>query len=93
MHHQRDFEIGPGCICTSDRTYFVQCKHSYLCVVQESIDIVDVGVWSYHYSMGGDSGQVTVSVLRDLGLSVLRTEQLEICRVEIYCPRLTRVTW
>lgn len=68
-------------------------EHSHLCAVQESIDSVDVGVGPYHYSMGGDSGQVTVSVLCDLGFGALRTQQLEICRLEIHGPRFTRDTW
>lgn len=65
---------------------------SYLCAVQESIDSVDVGVGPYHYSVGRNPGQVTVLVLCDLGFSVLRTQQLEICRQEIRCPQFTGVT-
>lgn len=64
----------------------------YLCAVQESIDSMDVGVRPHHHSMGRDSSQVTVFVLRDLSLAALGTEQLEIFGQEIYCPRLKWVT-
>lgn len=66
---------------------------SYLCAVQQSIYNVDVVVGPYHYSVRRDSGQVTVSVLWDLGFSAMGTQQLEICRSKIHCPRFPRVTW
>lgn len=70
-----------------------QYKQSYLCVVQESIHIVDVGAIADHHGVRRDSGQITVLVLRHLGFAGLSTQQLEIFRLEILRPRLTGVTW
>lgn len=61
----------------------------YLCAVQESIESIAVGSWTHHHSVRGDSGQVTLSVLADLGFAVLGTEQLEVFGQEILCPWLS----
>lgn len=72
---------------------YVQYERSHLCVVQEAIHGVDVGVWPHHHSMWRHSSQITVSVLCDLCFGALRAEQLEVCGVEIYRPWFARVTW
>lgn len=67
--------------------------HPYLRVIQESVDGVDVGVGSHHHSVGGDSGQVTLPVLRHLAPAAMSTQQLEVWRLEVLSPLLTGVTW
>lgn len=71
------FLTGTYFLCSSAAAADVAVR-SYLRVLQESIDGVDVGVGSHHHRVGGDSGQVTVLVLRHLAPAAVSTQQLEV---------------
>lgn len=58
--------------------YQRQPEQRYLRVVQQSVDGVDVGFRSHHHSVGGNSGQVAVLVLRHLAPGAVSAQQLEV---------------
>lgn len=67
------------------------CNKVHLSFVQKTINDVRVGVRTDHYSMRGDTGKVTISILSDFSTRLLRTQQLEISGVQVEGPRICTI--